>query len=217
MNSTHPSPDLSLPGLPFGDHEETNNLAMPIANGSSSLCGWDGKYVPLSPSVSMSLSGSGYAASASSQGSSSSPPPGSLSASSFVSDQSQEPGARAQSLNQPPCNASPQDMASNFGGGDGTGSFDAFIEHTGGPLPPSYDEMERAQALEAYAIGLQNCDFFSPAPGMYSDFTATPNFDPPQPSFEEEFARLFPEQMSRSMSVETGTGKSDAVWQDGVS
>lgn len=167
----------------------------------------------------MSVSGSGYAASTSSQESPSSPPPGSANNSSIVSNESQEPGVLAQGLHQPPCNGPSQvttDIVPNFGGGGGS-SFDAFTKCVGDPVSPSYDEMERAQALEAYAIGLQNCNLFSSAPSMYSEFSATPTLDPPQPSFEEELARFFPEQASQSMLIETGVGKSGAAWQDGVS
>ncbi|KAL4075318.1 hypothetical protein V8B97DRAFT_2004873 [Scleroderma yunnanense] len=215
-NTPQHSIDLPQFGMPFGDGGGANRFATPVANGASSLCGWDGNFGPLSPSISVyeSVSGSGYAASSSSQGSSSSPP-GCTSSQSVMSIQSQEPSVLAQSFHQPPCEAAVQvttDMVPNFGGDDPT-SFDTFVECSGDSVSPSYDEMERAQALEAYAIGLQDCDLFSPVPGM---FAATP-FDPPQPSFEEELARLFPEQASQPISVEISIGTSDTTWQDGAS
>jgi len=63
-------------------------------------------------------------------------------------------------------------------------------EHLTSPreLSAPYEEMERAQALEAYAIGLHHFDFFTnPLPPEYPDPASGVPCD-------IEYSALFPEQ-----------------------
>ncbi|KAG6329516.1 hypothetical protein ID866_9573, partial [Astraeus odoratus] len=165
VNSPHSSHDVPVPvKLPLKGQEDHTQLATPL----NDVGRWNGNFPSSSPSAEARgfVSSSGYAASSSSQGSSLSPPPLSASTSSDSSGQGKDiticdvmPTIPEQSV------CVPTDAATNTGHSLGNpDTFGGFSVCTG---PSSYEEMERDQALEAYAIGLQNCDMFPPAMSMF--------------------------------------------------
>ncbi|KAI6046709.1 hypothetical protein EDC04DRAFT_1246710 [Pisolithus marmoratus] len=153
-------PPSGLPldiAVPFEDNEDSARMTAPL-NVTSSLDGWDGHFGSLSPSGSLmgSVGGSGYSASSPSQVSSSSPPPMTGSVARDVS--SEDETIHSYGLRELPCYPI-EHAVSELGSGSSLGHFmySSWDRDTA-----SYDEMERAQALEAYAIGLQNCDLSIP-------------------------------------------------------
>ncbi|KAI6138541.1 hypothetical protein BKA82DRAFT_4235124 [Pisolithus tinctorius] len=164
---------------------------VPLNNATSSLEGWDGHFGPLSPSGSVmsSVGGSGYAPSSSSQLSSSSPPPMTGSVPHDMSDVSADENVLTYGLRELP--AHPVERAVTEMGSSNSLSHFAW----------------NAQALEAYAIGLQNCDLFMGNMGNYAEYAPT-LFEQQSALFSDQPARLSPENVVQRLAgeVKTGTG-----------
>ncbi|KAF9239160.1 hypothetical protein BU15DRAFT_74853 [Melanogaster broomeanus] len=147
------------------DYEKSVHLPSPLSTVTSSLLGWNGEFGPPSPSASVYT--------ASSQGDipsslrSISPHP----AFTYV-------GA-SQSKETPAFHPTCEPVVGISADGVFCDSFDRGDEL-------SYEDLERAQALEAYAIGLHNYDLFS-GPHPFPDYSS---MDFPN---DDEFATLFPE------------------------
>lgn len=210
----YPSAGLSVDlDAPFEDHQQSAGATVPLNNVTSSLEGWDGHFGPLSPSGSVmsSVGGSGYAPSSSSQLSSSSPPPMTGSVPHDMSDVSADENVLTYGLRELP--AHPVERAVTEMGS--SNSLSHFAYSPVDREASSYDEMERAQALEAYAIGLQNCDLFMGNMGNYVEYAPT-LFEQQSALFSDQPARLSPENVVQRLAGEvktgTGTDAGETVW-----
>ncbi|KIK94591.1 hypothetical protein PAXRUDRAFT_142537 [Paxillus rubicundulus Ve08.2h10] len=169
MSPYSSSPELAFQPNSAQDYEKPIYMPSPLATITSSLTGWNGEFGPPSPSAS--------AYTASSQGDvpslkSSSPRP--------VADGVRAPPDR----NKGDYTFQPEPVIAT--------SADAFdySNYIGGGNSP-YEDLERARALEAYAIGLESYDLFS-CPVSFPEYSSI------DLSLEEELAALFPEQLSGS-------------------
>ncbi|KIJ63339.1 hypothetical protein HYDPIDRAFT_113320 [Hydnomerulius pinastri MD-312] len=167
------SPEVALySSLPSNEFEYPIHASSPLATVTSSLIGWNGEFGPPSPSS------SGYTVS--SQGSI---PP---------SFKSSSPHPLVAEIHPPhsPSKVTPT-LPTACDPTINVTTIDTFACGSFVGADSSYDDMERAQALEAYAIGLHNYDLFS-SPLPFPEYTSLGK------SLEEELAGLFTEPLSGS-------------------
>ncbi|KIJ09398.1 hypothetical protein PAXINDRAFT_102256 [Paxillus involutus ATCC 200175] len=156
------------PNSALQESEKPIHMPSPLATVTSSLIGWNGELEPPSPSTSVYT--------ASSQGD----VPSSLKSSSprpAAAEVCAPPGRnKGDPAFQSSCEPAISMSADVFG-------YSSY----GGGVNSLYEDVERARALEAYAIGLDSYDLFS-CPVSFPEYSSI------DLTFEEELAALFQEQ-----------------------
>ncbi|KAH7920665.1 hypothetical protein BV22DRAFT_1132883 [Leucogyrophana mollusca] len=170
--TAYPSPvqTTNYSALPPHTYSNTTYSTSPLATVASSLIGWNGEFGPPSPST------SGHTRPSSSQGEAHTPAPHGI-VTTTVKCSAEAPSSTALA-------AGDFNPLSGYLPCDGLGSG----------RDSSYEDLERAQALEAYAIGLHNYDMFtSSLPAL--EYPDPVLFGPP---FDTDFTTMMSDHATKS-------------------